>query len=55
MAVPILLAAIDEKPSIGTNVDKTLCPLPDGNGGDGRIRHEHDVCHTKIIDGCQQS
>ena len=55
LAVRILLAEIDEKPSVGANVDKRLCALPDGNGGDDRIRHEHDVCHTRIIDGSQQS
>jgi hypothetical protein len=55
MAVRVLLTEFDEKPSVDTNVDKTLCPLPDGNCGDDRIRHEHDVCHKRIIDGSQQS
>jgi len=55
IAFRILIAEIDEKPSVGANVDKTLSALPDRNGGDDRIRHEHDVCHTKIINECQQS
>ena len=53
MGFRVLLAQIDEKPSVGANVDKTLCALPNGNGGYDRIRHEHDVCHTKIISGYQ--
>jgi hypothetical protein len=51
MALWVLVAGIDEKLSVGPNVDKTLPALPDGKGGDDRIRHEHDVCHTTIIDG----
>jgi hypothetical protein len=53
MTFLVLFSQIDEKSSITTNIDEMFAALSDADSGDGRIRHEHDVCHTKIIDGCQ--
>jgi len=50
MTVWILLPEIDEKSSVVANVDQRLRAVPDGDGRDDRIRHEHDICHTAIID-----
>ena len=53
MTLLVLFSQIDEKSSITTNIDKMFPAVPDTDSGDDRIRHKHDVCHTKIIDGCQ--
>jgi hypothetical protein len=53
MTFLVLFSRIDEKSSITTNIDKMFPAVPDIDSGDDGIRHEHDVCHTKIIDGCQ--
>ena len=53
MTFLVLISQIDEKLSITANIDEMFVALTDADRGDDRIRHKHDVCHTKIIDGCQ--